>query len=163
MTSLYQLSGDYLSLQNKLNDSDIDPQTIADTLEGAAGELEEKAINLSYVIRNMESHADQIKLAEDAMASRRKAIETKVESLRRYLKDNMQRTGITKIECPHFAIQLKTNPPAVVIENEDVINDKFKVSKTTVSIDKKAIKSAIDAGEIVEGAKLESGQRVEIK
>lgn len=163
MTSLYELAGNYKAIEQKLLDSEASAQTIADTLEGVAGEVEEKCINVTYVIRNLESSADQIKQAEKAMAERRKVLENKAAQLNNYLLTNMQRTGITKVSCPFFDISIANNPPAVVIDDEDAINDKFKKTVTTTSLDKVAIKEAIKAGESVDGAHLESGVRLVIK
>jgi hypothetical protein len=164
-TSLYVLAGEYQALANKLMDSDFDEQTIADTLEGAAGELEVKATNVAMFVRNLEASAEQIKLAEKAMAERRKSIENKAESIKRYLKDNMQRTGITKIECPYFALSIKKNPPSVIIDDPAAIPTKFMVTPPAPppAPDKAAIKSALQAGEVVEGAHIEQGERLEIK
>ena len=164
-TSLYILSGEYLALSNKLNESDYDEQTILDTLEGASGELEEKAKNVAMYIRNLESSAEQIKLAEHAMSIRRKSIEKKVESITGYLKDNMMRSGITEISCEYFALKIKKNPPALVVDDIQAIPSKFMVTQPPPAPvpDKASIKNAIQNGEIVDGCHLEQGNRLEIK
>lgn len=164
-TSLYVLASEYQAMASKLMESDFDEQTIADTLEGAAGELEVKATNVAMFVRNLEASAEQIKLAEKAMAERRKSIESKADSIKRYLKDNMQRTGITKIECPYFALSIKKNPPSVIIDDLEAIPAKFMVTPPAPppAPDKAAIKSALQAGEVVEGAHIEQGERLEIK
>ncbi len=38
---------DYLAVANKLHELDLDEQTIADTLEGVSGDLQEKATNVA--------------------------------------------------------------------------------------------------------------------
>ena len=164
-TSLYVLANEYHALAENLMDSDFDDQTIADTLEGAAGELEVKATNVAMFVRNLEASAEQIKLAEKAMADRRKAIEAKADSIKRYLKDNMQRSGITKIESPYFALTIKKTPPSVIIDDATAIPAKFMVTPPAPppSPDKTAIKAALQAGEVVDGAHIEQGERLEIK
>lgn len=164
-TSLYVIASEYQALANKLMDSDFDEQTIADTLEGAAGELEVKATNVAMFVRNLEASAEQIKLAEKQMADRRKAIEAKAESIKRYLKDNMQRTGITKIECPYFAIGIKKNPPSVVIDDATAIPGEFMVTPPPPppQPNKALIKKAIQDGIEVAGAHLSQSERLEIK
>jgi hypothetical protein len=163
--SLYVLANEYQELAQKLIESDYDEQTIADTLEGAAGELEVKAQNVAMFIRNLESSAEQIKHAEKAMAERRKAIENKADAIKRYLKDNMQRTGIKKIECPYFAISIKKNPPSVIIDDASAIPSEFMVTPAPPppAPDKAAIKAAIQSGSEVAGAHIEQGERLEIK
>ena len=165
MTSLYELSAEYQAIQNKLLDSDFDEQTIADTLEGAAGELEVKAVNVAMFIRNLEASADAIKEAEKQMADRRKTLEKKADAIKTYLKNNMQACGITKIESPYFALTLKKNPPAVVIDNAGQVPSNLYVYPEAPEPfpDKKAIAELLKAGEVVNGAHLEQGERLEIK
>ncbi len=164
-TSLYILSGEYLALANKLMDSELDDLTITDTLEGAAGDLEVKATNIAMFVRNLEASAEQIKAAEKQMEERRKAIEHKAESIREYLKTNMQRTGISKIECPYFALTLKKNPPSVVIDDASLLPADYLVTPPPPppAPDKKLIAQSIKDGNEVPGAHLEHGERLEIK
>jgi hypothetical protein len=164
-TSLYILTGDYLAISNKLLESDLDEQTIRDTLEGAAGELEEKAVNVAMFVRNLESSAEQIKQARQQMDARCKVIEAKADSIKRYLKDNMQRSGITKIESPYFALTLKKNPPSVIIDDPAAIPADYMVIHPAPqpSPDKKMIAQAIKDGLAIPGAHVEQGDRLDIK
>ena len=106
MTALFQLAAEHRALSDKLHDLDLDDQTIADTLESESGDLIEKGKNVAAVFRNLESDAKQIKEAEQQLAERRKAYEKRAESLKQYLKTNMEIAGISKIECPWFVITL---------------------------------------------------------
>ncbi len=78
--SLYQLSGNYLQALDFLTDPElaIPIETVNDTLESLAGELEDKAVNVAKFIRNMEATTEAIKAAEVEMAKRRKALENRV-------------------------------------------------------------------------------------
>ena len=166
LPALYTLADEYLQDVAKLQDLDLDPQTVADTLEGMGGDLEAKATNVAMFVRNLESLAEQIKQAEAAMAARRKSIEGRADAVRKYLLSNMLRTGITKIESPYFKIALAKNPPSVVVDDEDTlkfVHPEFVKTVTTESLDKSAIKEAIKAGQIVEGAHLVQAERVSIK
>jgi hypothetical protein len=162
-TSLYVLANEYQAQLGKLLELDIDEQTMKDTVEGLSGELEVKATNVAMFIRNLEASAEQIKLAEKAMSDRRKAIENKADSIKRYLFENMKRTEITKIESPHFTLSIKKNPPSVVIEDESLIPNEYVEDKVVTSINKAAIKDAINAGKEVTGAHIQQGERLEIK
>src|SRR3954463_15677584 len=94
--ALYQLADLYLQDLQKLADLDLDERTVQDTLDGLSGELEVKATNVAAFARNLEASAEAIKNAEEKMANRRRAIERRAESLRSYLKANMERVGIFK-------------------------------------------------------------------
>lgn len=164
MTALFILAAEHRALADKLHDTDLDEQTIIDTLEAESGDLVEKGKNVAAVFRNLESDAKQIKEAEQQLAERRKAIEKRAESLKHYLKTNMEIAGIPKIDCPWFVVSIKTNPASVVIDDESEIPDDY-MRETPASFvpDKKIIKSAIDEGYTVPGCHLERGTRLEIK
>lgn len=163
MTSLYVIASEYRQMIERLESSDLDPQTIADTIEGAQGEIEAKATNVAMFMKDLEAQVEAIKNAQKMMEERRKAIEAKAQNINKYLFENMKRTGISKIACPYFEIAIKKNPPSVVIEDEAVIEDKYIVTKTVHQVDKTAIKEALKAGQQVAGARLEQGERLEIK
>ncbi len=163
--TLYRLADEYLLTANKLADLDVPDEVIADTLEGMAGALEIKATNVAMFVRNLEASADAIKQAEADMAARRKAIVNRAKRIRSYLQHQMERTGISKVECPYFKIAVRDNPPAVVIDSENSLPERFmRVPDPPLPApDKKAIMAAIKSGEDVPGCHLESSKRLEIK
>lgn len=164
MTALFQLAAEHRALADKLHNLDLDDQTIADTLESEGGDLVEKCKNVAAVFRNLESDAKQIKEAEQQLAERRKAIEKRAESLKNYLKTNMEVAGITKIECPWFLISIAQNPEAVTVDDESLIpRDYFKEIPATFQLDKAMVKQAIKDGFNVPGAHLSRGTSLRIK
>jgi hypothetical protein len=169
MSALYLIANQYLSLAEKLADGDFDAQTIADTIEasGISDELAVKAQGIEFVARSAEQHHVVID-AEIARLQALKTQRTKVaDGLRAYLLDNMQRTGIEKIDCPLFSINIRKNPPAVEIIDQLSLPAKFMVTPEPVppvaKPDKKAIGEALKSGEEVTGARLVQGVRLNIK
>lgn len=165
MTSLYDIAAEYRQTADKLADLDLDEQTIADTLEGMSGALEVKAQNVVMFARNLEATATAIKEAETAMASRRKAIEHRAAGLRRYALSAMQFAGVQSIECPYFKLAVRKNPPAVEVFDAAQIPAQFMRTPEPPppAPDKKAITEAIKAGQEVPGARLVSGERLEVR
>jgi trehalose-6-phosphatase len=121
---------------------DLPEEVINDTLEALQGSFNDKAISVAAFFMNMDADIQAMKDAEKRIADRRKAKEGKVKWMKDYLLINMQRTGITKIECPQFAISLRTNPESVHIVDESLIPNEFKIIETVTKIDKNAIKKA---------------------
>lgn len=162
---LYQLANEYIVAAEKMADLDVPDEVIADTLEGMAGELEVKATNVAMFVRNLEASADAIKQAEERMSLRRKAIENRAKRIKAYLQMQMERTGITKIECPYFKLAVRDNPPAVVVDMDAAIPERFMrvPEPPPPAPDKKAIAEALKAGEDVPGCHLERSRRLEIK
>jgi hypothetical protein len=163
--TLYTIADQYLQNLQKLQDMDLDEQTFVDTLESLSGDLEVKATNVAMFVRNLEASAESIKAAEKQMADRRKAIEAKAERIRNYLKDNMARTGITKIDCPYFALSLRNSPPAVEIINANEIPAQyFDIPEPPAPVlNKNRLKDDLKNGVIVEGARLTQGSYLQIK
>jgi len=165
MTALYQLAADYKEAAERLSESGLDEQTITDTLEGLSGDIEQKAINLAKLIRNIEAETSAIRSAVDDMVKRANAEEAKAKRLRDYLKYCLQQAEIRKVSCPFFVVSLKATPAAVVIDDEKLIRGNLMVwpPAPPPKPDKRAIADVIKAGEEVAGAHLESGTRLEIK
>ena len=66
----------------------------------------------------------------------------------------MDAMGLKSMDFINQKVTLKSNPPAVKINDEELIPDKFKKEKVSITIDKTAIKKAIQDGEEVMGAEL---------
>lgn len=69
MSSIYELTGEYLELMNMLEDEEVDEQTIIDTLEALDGEIENKADNYAKIIRSLESDIDGISKENNRLAA----------------------------------------------------------------------------------------------
>lgn len=152
---LYELSREYSEFLAIAGQEDFDPQTIADTLEGIKGEIEEKGKNVAAFSQNIEAEITAMKEAEKKIALRRKTLERKVEWMKNYLRENMERCGITKIECPEFRVTLGNPSEICDVFDEDVLpEDYFAVKK---SPDKKLIMQALKDGYEVPGAKIGHG------
>ncbi len=59
--SLYDLTGNFLVLQEMMSDPVVDPETIQDTLEAMDGDIEEKLNNYGMIITNLKGLAENIK------------------------------------------------------------------------------------------------------
>jgi hypothetical protein len=165
MTQLYILANEFKDAADTLSNLDLDAQTIADTIEGLSGELEQKAVATAMVARNMAGLAAQIKEAESAMYARRKSLEARSEYLVKYIHDCMSHAGVQSIESPHFALKIKKNPALVVIDCPDLIPSEYmKIPEPQPpTIDKVAIKEALKDGKEIPGAHLQQLTRLDIK
>ena len=54
MANLYELTGDFLTLMDMLEDEECDEQCIMDTLESVEYEIEEKADGYAKIIKSLE-------------------------------------------------------------------------------------------------------------
>lgn len=165
MSTLYELTAARLTLKHTLEGLDMDAVTIEDTLEGDSTELQAKIEDYGFVIREMDSFADAIKVERDRLDNRLKAHEGRVSNIKEWLLKNMVACGITKIECPAFSIAVQNNPPSVVIDHEGSLPmEMFNYPEAPPpSPNKKAIAAAIKSGVDVPGCHLAQSQRLVIK
>jgi hypothetical protein len=163
--SLYVIAAEHRQMVERLMDTQDDAQAIADTIEAESYPLEVKAQNVAYAVRNLEAAATAIKDAEKQMADRRKSIENRAMHVKEYLKTCMEVAGVKKIDCPHFALTIKSNPPSVDVFEPALVPAEFmrQPEPPPPAIDKKAIAEAIKAGREVPGAMLAQGTRLEIR
>ncbi|MFL6141705.1 MAG: siphovirus Gp157 family protein [Labedaea sp.] len=163
--TLYEIAAEYRQMVEALMASDQDAQTIADTIESESFPLEVKAQNVAYAIKTLQANAEAIKGAEAAMASRRKAMENRAESIRAYLLSCMELAGVQKIECPHFSIKVMNNPPSVFIHDERQIPEFLMVKHEAPppTPDKKALAETLKAGNEIPGAYLVRSKRLDIR
>lgn len=165
---LYEISKDLSELQQKIEESEnVDEslsQALTDTLQGVQLSFEDKAQQVVHVIRNTTSTVDAIQAEIDRLTKKKKSIAKKEEWLRDYLRENMERTGISKIECPLFKITLAKPTKTVQIEDEDSLPEDLYEIEVKKKPNKAEIKKALDAGKDVPGARfVESARRLIIK
>jgi FtsZ-binding cell division protein ZapB len=109
MSSLYQLTGEYLELLNMLEDEEIDEHMIMDTLEGLDGEIENKADNYAKLIRNIETSNEAIKKEVERLNNRKITFENRIKSLKDHLYNSMKITGKTKFTTELFSFNIQKN------------------------------------------------------
>jgi hypothetical protein len=160
--SLYELAAQYQRDLEHFQNSDLDEDQAIQLLESMQGAIQEKAKNVAMVIRNMETTAEAIAAAEKEMASRRKSIERKIDWMKAYLLENMERTGISKIESPYFVIALRDNPESLIVEQDAEIPPEYFKPQDPV-LDKVTLKKDMQLGVIVPGCRLERKKSVRIK
>lgn len=163
MSALYELTADFKAVAARLEEMEMDADTIRDTLDGYGADFDNKVVAIASLIRNLEATAASIKEAEAQMEARRKAMEERASWLSRYVIDNMRAIGKTEIACPLFAVKVKTNQPSVVISESCDLPTRFITQKLVVSPDKKALKAALESGEVVEGVSLVRSNTLSIK
>lgn len=162
--SLYTMAEEYRQAAERLNDLDLDEQTIADTLEGMEGSIEDKAKNVAFWIKNTEATAAAIKEARQAMAEREKSLLNRADRCRQYLLDCLNMVGKKKVETPFFVISIRKNPKSVVLDDASLLPVEYqRVIPEHREPDKGLIKDAILAGTLVMGAHLERTQSLSIK
>lgn len=165
MTSLYELAHDYAELERLAESGELDPKMIADTLEGLAGTIEVKTINVAKFVRNLRVIAAAKREAGKAMLAGGDRLDKRADSLEQYLLMNLQFIGLQKVESPELTVSIRKNPPAVVIDDEAQVPQEYIVVPPPPAPrpDREAIKRALKDGADVPGCRLTQGERLEIR
>lgn len=165
LPALYELARDYRDALDALADTETEEHAMADTLEALRLPVEQKAVNIAHVIKNLEATAAAIKADEERQAARRRACERRAEWLRTYLQYHLEVALLPKLETPQFRFVIRPNPPRTIIDDVTKIPARFMVVPPAPEPvpDKAAIKAALQRDEAVPGAHLEVHTRLEIK
>lgn len=153
MSKLYELTGDMKELE-KL---DIDSETLSDTLDGIVCEFNDKAVAILSFAENMNSDIDALSNEIKRLQARKKVFENRKARLREYLLYNMEKSGITKIECPQFTASLRKGVESVEIQDQNRLPDDYVSVEVVEKPDKAAIKRDLKAGKEIQGATLVRG------
>lgn len=162
--TLYELKGEWRELADKLSDMDLDPQTVADTIEGSDIQiaLEEKVQGYEMVARSFEAPIHAIDAEIKRLHALKKASQNRADTLRNRVHQAMRELEIDKIKCPLFEVRRQKNPPSVEVYNADLVP--FEFWKTPEpEIDKAGLKAALQAGKEIEGARLTQSEGLRIK
>ena len=162
MSTLYELTNDYLTVLDMAEDPDIDPQAFADTLEALGGELEMKADGYARVMKELEGRAATMRFESKRLENGYKTIERNIDRMKHALQDSMVATDKRKFKTDLFSFSIRKNPASVVIDHETSIPPEFLIPQDP-KIDKKAIKAAIDRGDDITFAHLEQGESLIIR
>lgn len=165
MSNLYNLSAEVAALKEKLEASDLDEQTIADTLEAESFDFESKVRALAYVIREFQAKEEALTCAIDEMVYRKQVMKSRITGLQTYLLNCMLLAGVRKVEGVEFDVSIRKNPHAVKIVDYGLVPEAYwKIPEPAPAIlDRKAMQKDLKDGKSIPGCQLEQTERVEIR
>lgn len=127
---LYELTEQWDTVFNMMEDGETDEQVIFDTLESIEGEIEDKADNYAKMIRNLQADVDALKAEEERLYRRRKSAENHIQKLKDTLQANLEFIGKTKFKTDLFSFSVSKNggkQPLSITENLDEIPGKYLI------------------------------------
>jgi len=152
---LYEIADNYKALL----DLDIDEQTLADTLESIDGDLEEKADSICHVLANMDSDIAALDVEAKRLMDRKKVFSNRKDSLKDYLRTQMESIEKKKIETTKFTINCVAGRDILnVLDESKIPDDFFTIIPESRKLDKQTLlanmKKRPDELESFEGAEL---------
>lgn len=161
MKSMYEISQEALEIASWLEEGEL-TEEMETLLAISQEELQKKAINYGYVIKQFDSDIDAIDSEIKRLQGLKKSKENASERLKDTVKHAMQIYSIEKLETPTLKVGFRKSE-SVEIVNESQIEQVFKTSKVVESINKTLIKEAIKSGQTVKGAILQVNFNLSIK
>lgn len=163
--NLYELTSDFLQLQQMLEDPEMDSQLLEDTMAAIEGEIEWKADNYAKVIRNMEGSIEAIKKELERLSNKKAVLEGSIKRLKDNLQNAMVATGKTKFKTDLFSFGIQKNggslPVIVDVETEKLPDDLVIITEKP---DLKAIAKYIEeTGDVTYAHFGERGESLRIK
>lgn len=143
MNSLYVITNNFMELMNKAEQGELTEEEYNKLGEEIALELQQKSTNIIGYYQNenalLEAIDTQIKRLQDF----KKAKKNHIDNYKKYVKENMEKLGITKIETELGTLSIAKSPISVEVVNESEIPEEYKeeVITTKEDIYKDAIKN----------------------
>ena len=157
--NLYNIKSEYLAIAHELTEGELTPE-LEQALIITQENLQEKAINYGYVIKNFESEVDIIEEEIKRLNALKKARQNAVDKLKTNISDAMQLFGILEVKAPTFKMNFRKSESVEIFEGLD---QEFITEKVSYQPDKIAIKNAIKEGRTVNGAALVTNLNLQIK
>lgn len=146
--NIYELTNSQLALLSRIEDLDLDEQTIADTIEaeGYEGEIADKIDAYGLVAGEFSARANARRKEAQRMLALADADDKKANGLRDTIKTTFEKLGMKDLNTRHFSMKIKLNPPRVDVFGE--VPQQYYVQKPPPKpeISKTLIKDAIKAG-----------------
>lgn len=171
MSNLYQLSNEVEKLYSDLivsvdeETGEINDTEIQNMLAVKEAEFDDKAIAVATVQRRFVARSNEIDEEIKRLMVLKKRSDATAERLRQSLLMACERLGKTKIDGISATISFRKSERVKINDEINLtgIPDKFIKVKMTKSADKTAIKEALKAGEVIDGASLEEVNNIQIK
>jgi hypothetical protein len=159
--NLYNITKEMRLLALELEEGELTPE-LEQSLMITQEQLQEKAVQYAYAIRNVEIDSQAIDNEIKRLKAMKEAKDNAIDRMKEAVRNAMLASGIDKIESSLFKLSLRRSEYVEVV-NIDQLPEMLTTVKKTVSADKVKIKEAIKSGLTVEGAVLVENFSLQIK
>lgn len=159
-TSIYDINKAFQSLADMVADGDLSQDDFQQALMELEQSKVEKCGNAICYLNMLKHGIEDMKAEEKRINTMRKALESRAKNLESAFAYVLKNMGDKEVITKYGVMKVRKNPPAVVIDDLSKVPTKFQHQKIEVTIDKTAIKKAIQNGEKVDGAHIEQGEKL---
>ena len=153
--TLYNITNQFAELMDKAENEEITEKEYNLIGEQLALELQNKSINIVGYIENESSLIEGIDVQIKRLQDLKKTKQNNLEKFKKYVKDNMEKLNLQKVETEIGILSIVKSPMSVEIVDEEKIPGEYKKIVQEVKIDKTKIKENFkETGKIIEGVKI---------
>lgn len=162
--NVFEINSAVAKIREKAESGEIEPETLADTLESLEDARNEKLDSVANWINEDESKLDWLDKKIEQLTKLKKHYKTQSENLSRFLKLAIESSGNKSIHTDNFNFKLSNPPQSVVVPNVMKIPiDYVTYPEPKPHANKKKIKADLQAGKDIPGAYLERKRKVIIE
>lgn len=127
--NLYELTADWESVYQMLDDPDIPEEAIMDSLEGIEAIMEDKADSIAKILKAMDGDIAATDAEINRLQARNAARKSRKKWFKKSLEDMMRATGKTKFKTALFSFGIQKNGgslPVILTPGCDVPSEWLK-------------------------------------
>ena len=160
--TLYDLTGEYMELLAMMEDPDVDPDVLQDTMEASGGEIEYKAEGYVCVAKELEAEADKFDKEIERLIKNRDSLRNNAKRVKTTLLTAMELIDMPKITTEHFKVSIAKNGGLQPMKITGEVPKEYMLYKPEP--DSKKIREALNNGLALDFAHLEErGRHLNIK
>lgn len=161
MTKLYELTSDYLHIQN-MDPDEVSQEAIDDALEAIGEDINTKLDNIAWLIEDNKAKALIYKEKKEAFAKAQKSLENQNKWLMEYMTSTIDALGMKKVETDNHILSPRNFKAGVEVDETKLASIYFK-EKVERKPDKAVLYDLLKKGEVIEGASLKPNRKTVIK
>ena len=153
MTTLYTLTNEFLAVTKQLEELDLDPEAVKDTLDSLQAPIEEKVENIVKYIRSLEALAEAKKAEAKRLQESAATDLRRIEWLKEYTADNLRQANIQKLQAGLFSLGFRKGSEVVEID-ETILPKEYFVHPEPKPMGKADLKKLLKEGFEIPGVSL---------
>ena len=129
MLKLYEITGEYLTLCQMAEDTDVDATVFVDTIASIKGELEVKADSYAMIITNLNGDIEKIDKEIERLTHMKKVLKNRTNHLKNNLENAMKLMDVRKLKTDFRSYSIQKNPQSLNIIDESKIPAEYLISQ----------------------------------
>ena len=158
---LIELAEVYKNILNLIDSGEATEDELKLALNQIEDEIETKAQNIAFVLKEIDSDIEKFKSIEDEFAKKRKSLELSKMNLKKYLEANMIVTDKKKFKTEYFSFNIQKNTPSLDIASENNIPDEYYIFEKKLL--KRELLDAVKGGLEIDGVLLKQSESLRIR